>query len=52
MCSIPVAVDKIAIAVTLHDADCRGQFFGRVSYAFVRAVDEDSGQEARAVTLI
>ncbi|MFT6806411.1 MAG: tellurium resistance protein TerD [Glaciecola sp.] len=44
--SIPAAVHKIAIAVTIHDAESRGQNFGQVSNAFVRVVDEASGQEA------
>jgi tellurium resistance protein TerD len=43
---VPAAVHKIAIAVTIHDAENRGQNFGQVSNAFVRVVDEASGQEA------
>lgn len=42
---IPTTVHKIAISVTIHDAENRGQNFGQVSNAFVRVVDEANGQE-------
>ncbi len=38
-------VQKIAVAVTIHDADARRQNFGSVSNAFVRVVDQASGKE-------
>lgn len=38
-------IDKIVITVTIHDYDVRGQNFGQVENAFVRLVDEDTGQE-------
>jgi tellurium resistance protein TerD len=44
--AVPASVNKIAISVTIHDAESRGQNFGQVSNAFVRVVDEASGQEA------
>ena len=41
----PVEIDKIAIAVTIHDAESRGQSFGQVSNAFIRLVDNKTGGE-------
>lgn len=42
---VPAHVQRIAIAVTIHDAEGRSQNFGQVSNAFVRVVNEDSNQE-------
>ena len=42
---IPSNIDKIAITVTIHDADVRRQNFGQVSNAFIRIVDEANGKE-------
>lgn len=42
---VPADVDRIAITVTIHDAEVRHQNFGQVSNAFVRLVDEDLGTE-------
>ena len=42
---MPTDVERIAITVTIHDAESRRQNFGQVSNAFVRLVDEDSGTE-------
>jgi len=36
---VPADVDKIAIAVTIHEAEARKQSFGMVSQAFVRVVN-------------
>lgn len=38
-------VDKVAITVTIHDAEARKQNFGQVMNAFIRIVNEDSGSE-------
>lgn len=38
-------VDKIAITVTIHEAQQRGQNFGQVSNAFVRIVNEETDVE-------
>ena len=38
-------VDKIAITVTIHDAEARKQNFGQVMNAFIRIVNEDTGSE-------
>lgn len=42
---IPSDVHRIAITVTIHDAESRRQNFGQVTNAFVRLVDEDLGSE-------
>ena len=42
---VPSDVDRIAITVTIHDAETRRQNFGQVTNAFVRLVDEDLGKE-------
>jgi tellurium resistance protein TerD len=42
---VPADVDKIAISVTIHDAETRRQNFGMVSQAFVRVVNEADGTE-------
>ncbi len=38
-------VEKIAITVTIHDAENRKQNFGQVNNAFIRVVDDESNQE-------
>lgn len=42
---IPADVQKVAITVTIHDADARKQNFGQVSNAFIRIVNRDNNQE-------
>jgi len=42
---VPADVDKIAIAVTIHDAEVRKQSFGMVSQAFVRVVNAGDNSE-------
>lgn len=42
---VPAEIAKIAVAVTIHDADARRQNFGSVSNAFVRIVDSGTGTE-------
>jgi tellurium resistance protein TerD len=42
---IPQDVQKVAITVTIHDADVRHQNFGQIANAFVRLVNEDTGVE-------
>jgi tellurium resistance protein TerD len=42
---VPFHVYRIAITVTIHDADARFQNFGQVSNAFVRLIDEDTNNE-------
>lgn len=42
---IPANVVRVAFTVTIYDAETRRQNFGQVSNAFIRIVDESTGQE-------
>lgn len=42
---VPMPIERLVVAVTIHDADNRGQNFGQVSEAFIRIVDLDSDTE-------
>ena len=42
---IPADIQRVAITVTIHDAEARKQNFGQVSNAFMRVVNKDSGVE-------
>ena len=42
---VPADVHKVALSVTIHEADARRQNFGQVRNAFVRLMNEDSGTE-------
>lgn len=42
---IPENISKVAFTVTIYDSDVRGQNFGQVSNAYIRIVDESTGQE-------
>ncbi|MCQ9122048.1 TerD family protein [Rodentibacter pneumotropicus] len=42
---LPTAIEKIAVTVTIHDAESRKQSFGQVSNAFIRCVNGDNNQE-------
>ena len=42
---VPADVDKVAVAVTIHDADARRQNFGMIGRAFVRVVDDAKNEE-------
>jgi len=42
---IPSNIEKIAITVTIFDAEQRKQNFGQVSNAFVRIVNQDTNEE-------
>lgn len=42
---VPTDVEKIAICVTIHEAEARGQNFGMVSSAYVRCVNEGNNSE-------
>ncbi|WP_394752074.1 TerD family protein [Crenothrix sp.] len=42
---IPADLDKVVVAVTIHDAATRKQNFGQVSRAYIRIINEDGGQE-------
>ena len=42
---VPADIDKVVVSVTIDQADQRRQSFGQVGGAFIRIVNEDSGQE-------
>jgi len=42
---IPADIERVAITVTIHEAEARKQNFGQVSNAFIRIVNKDSGVE-------
>lgn len=42
---VPERIEKIAITVTIHEADTRNQNFGQVSNSFVRVVNSDNQEE-------
>lgn len=42
---VPADVDRIAVCVTIHDADTRGQNFGQVSKAYIRIMNKAGGAE-------
>ena len=42
---VPKPIERLVVAVTIHDADNRGQNFGQVRDAFIRIVDLDSDTE-------
>lgn len=45
LAEVPADVDKLAIAVTIHEADARKQNFGQVSNAYIRIVNLDDNKE-------
>ncbi|MBQ9442129.1 MAG: TerD family protein [Selenomonadaceae bacterium] len=42
---VPANVSKIDFTVTIYDAETRKQTFGQVSNAYIRVVDDTTGQE-------
>lgn len=42
---VPANVQRVTFTVTIHDAEARGQNFGMVSNAFIRVVNEATGEE-------
>jgi tellurium resistance protein TerD len=42
---VPPDVDKLAVAVTIHDAQARNQNFGQVANAYIRVANKDNMQE-------
>ncbi len=42
---VPANVEKIAVTVTIYDAESRRQNFGQVSNAYCRIIDESTGAE-------
>ncbi|RYG67643.1 TerD family protein [bacterium] len=43
--TVPADVTKLAVAVTIHDAESRGQNFGMVSNAYMRVLNAEGGAE-------
>ncbi|MDB5908501.1 MAG: chemical-damaging agent resistance protein [Massilia sp.] len=43
--TVPAEIDKIAVAVTIHEADQRRQNFGMIGRAFIRCVNADGERE-------
>ncbi|MEP3665800.1 MAG: TerD family protein [Roseibium sp.] len=43
--NVPADIQKLAITVTIHDAEARRQSFGQVANAFCRIVNEAGGAE-------
>ncbi len=43
--AVPPDVDKLVVAVTIHDAQARGQNFGQVENAFIRIVNDENAVE-------
>ncbi|MCY6960404.1 TerD family protein [Clostridium brassicae] len=42
---VPENIEKIAISVTIYDAETRSQNFGQVTNAFARLVNKETGEE-------
>lgn len=42
---VPAEVDKIAVCVTIHEAETRNQNFGQVSKAYIRVMNAAGGAE-------
>ncbi|RYY79560.1 MAG: TerD family protein [Moraxellaceae bacterium] len=42
---VSLDIEKIAITVTIHDAQVRGQNFGQIANAFIRVVNQDNDIE-------
>ena len=45
LAKMPASVDKIAVCVTIHDAESRNQNFGQVSKAYIRILNKNTGSE-------
>jgi tellurium resistance protein TerD len=43
--SVPADIDKVVFTVSIYDAENRGQSFGQVRNAYIRVVNDTSGQE-------
>ena len=42
---VPADIDKVAVAVTIHDGEAKRQNFGMVQNAFIRVVNDATGRE-------
>ena len=43
--NVPMTISKISFAVTIYDAEKRGQNFGQVGNAYIRIINESDGTE-------
>ncbi|RNF40272.1 TerD family protein [Planococcus salinus] len=43
--SIPSSIEKVNFAITIHDAEARGQNFGQVNNSYVRIVNAETNEE-------
>lgn len=42
---VPASIERIALTITIHDADTRSQNFGQVSNSYARIIDESTNTE-------
>lgn len=45
LAGVPAEIERIVLAVSIYDAESRGQNFGQVRRAFIRVVNQADGQE-------
>ncbi|RDI45940.1 TerD family protein [Falsibacillus pallidus] len=45
LASVPGSIERIVFAITIHDAEQRGQNFGQVANSYARIVNEANGEE-------
>jgi tellurium resistance protein TerD len=45
LAAVPAEVDKIVVAVSIYEAESRGQNFGQVRNAYIRVVNQAGGEE-------
>ncbi|HNY30384.1 MAG TPA: TerD family protein [Fibrobacteria bacterium] len=45
LAKVPADIEKVAVCVTIHDAEAKRQNFGMIAKAFVRCVNADSNAE-------
>ena len=43
--AIPASIEKATFAITIHDAEARGQNFGQVNNSYVRSINGDTNEE-------
>ncbi len=43
--AVPAEVERIAVCINIHEAQARAQNFGQVSNAYVRVVNDETGEE-------
>ena len=43
--AVPPSIDRIAVAVSIYEADSKGLSFGQVRNAYIRVVNQDDGVE-------